>query len=216
MVRSRGLVSSDVSRRQAFRLVRRPVSSDLSSRQASRLVRPLVSSDAAARPTPRLAGWLFYSARLFVSNFLSATDSPSTRQNVSTQNRDMVQTTMLYFDGAPVLPHCWAPWSAAILAHRPPPRPAACPPPPPSRPRPRPPTPPPPPPPAPRGAYPPPPPPRPPPPFAKVLRFHERIGELARDHERERAAIEARRQRSASHSQALENVTRRYKPLGLQ
>ena len=116
MVRSRGLVSSDVSRRQAFRLVRRPVSSDLSSRQASRLVRPLVASDAAVRPTPRLARWLFYSARLFVSNFLSATDSPSTRQNVSTQNRDMVQTTMLYFDGAPVLPHCWAPWSAAILA----------------------------------------------------------------------------------------------------
>ena len=125
MVRSRGLVSSDVSRRQAFRLVRRPVSSDLSSRQASRLVRPLVSSDAAARPTPRLARLLFFSTRLFVSNFLSATDSPSTRQNVSTQNRDMVQTTMLYFDGAPVLPHCWAPWSAAILAPRPPARPPA-------------------------------------------------------------------------------------------
>ena len=39
----------------------------------------------------------------------------------------------------------------------------------------------------------------------KVLRFNERIQDLVRDHERERAAIEARRLRSISHSQALEH-----------
>ena len=64
-------------------------------------------AETAVYETPRLAGFTGRPAvQISMSNFLSRTDSPSTRQNVLRQNPCVDETRRFNFDPSTVLWHC--------------------------------------------------------------------------------------------------------------